>query len=174
MISGFRAKDGSIFEMADFVNCSCAAVIKVYRSWQNVSIENQQCDKFSAMRVIDNGGERGCRDVFGQIDVQQLNNWPSRWRKRLPTACPQQRFSFRKRCFTWASSVDTWLIHLCWLLFIFDEVWICTPIPKMMSTEWQQVALSDESCFILNRQIMLAYKAWKSKRKHSSTIAGKI
>ncbi|GFY33665.1 uncharacterized protein TNCV_4593771 [Trichonephila clavipes] len=40
-IIGFRAKGGSISETAEFVNCSRAAVVKVYRAWQNGTVQNQ-------------------------------------------------------------------------------------------------------------------------------------
>ncbi|KFM75608.1 hypothetical protein X975_02134, partial [Stegodyphus mimosarum] len=38
MIIGFRAKGGRISETAEFVNCSCAAVVKVHRAWQNGTV----------------------------------------------------------------------------------------------------------------------------------------
>ncbi|GBM46674.1 hypothetical protein AVEN_261054-1 [Araneus ventricosus] len=56
MIIGFRAKGGSISETANFVNCSRAAVVKVYRTWQYGTIQNQRRGTCGAPRAIDSGG----------------------------------------------------------------------------------------------------------------------
>ncbi|GBO09668.1 hypothetical protein AVEN_69939-1 [Araneus ventricosus] len=62
MIIGFRAKGGSISETANFVNCSRAAVVKVYRAWQYGTIQNQRRGTCGAPRAIDDyRGERGLR-----------------------------------------------------------------------------------------------------------------
>ena len=61
MIIGFRAKGGSISETANFVNCSRAAVVKVYRAWKNGTIQNQRRGKCGAPRAIDGRGERRLR-----------------------------------------------------------------------------------------------------------------
>ena len=61
MIIGFRAKGGSISETANFVNCSRAAVVKVFRAWQNGTIQNQRRGKCGAPRAIDGRGERRLR-----------------------------------------------------------------------------------------------------------------
>ncbi|GBM51932.1 hypothetical protein AVEN_1513-1 [Araneus ventricosus] len=61
MIIGFRAKDGSISEAANFVNCSRAAVVKVYRAWQYGTIQNQRRGTCGAPRAIDDRGERRVR-----------------------------------------------------------------------------------------------------------------
>ncbi|GFT47358.1 uncharacterized protein TNCV_3749311 [Trichonephila clavipes] len=57
MIMGFRSKGGSISETAEFVNCSCAAVVKVYRAWQNGTVQNQRRGKCGAPLAIDDRGE---------------------------------------------------------------------------------------------------------------------
>ncbi|GBM82646.1 hypothetical protein AVEN_184345-1 [Araneus ventricosus] len=61
MIIGFRAKGGSISETANFVNCSRAAVVKVYRAWQYGTIQNQRRGTCGAPRAIDGRGERRLR-----------------------------------------------------------------------------------------------------------------
>ncbi|GBL86576.1 hypothetical protein AVEN_194831-1 [Araneus ventricosus] len=61
MIIGFRAKGGSIPETANFVNCSRAAVVKVYRAWQYGTIQNQRRGTCGAPRAIDDRGERRLR-----------------------------------------------------------------------------------------------------------------
>ncbi|GBO03171.1 hypothetical protein AVEN_201717-1 [Araneus ventricosus] len=61
MIIGFRTKGGSISETANFVNCSRAAVVKVYRAWQYGTIQNQRRGTCGAPRAIDERGERKLR-----------------------------------------------------------------------------------------------------------------
>ncbi|GBM03094.1 hypothetical protein AVEN_64744-1, partial [Araneus ventricosus] len=61
MIIGFRAKGGSISEAANFVNCSRAAVVKVYRAWQYGTIQNQRRGTCGAPRAVDDRGERRLR-----------------------------------------------------------------------------------------------------------------
>ncbi|GBN81934.1 hypothetical protein AVEN_158770-1 [Araneus ventricosus] len=61
MIIGFRAKGGSISEMANFLNCSCAAVVKVYRAWQYDTMQNQRRGTCGAPQAIDDRGERRLR-----------------------------------------------------------------------------------------------------------------
>ncbi|GBN59495.1 hypothetical protein AVEN_38791-1 [Araneus ventricosus] len=61
MIIGFRAKGGSISETGNFLNCSRAAVVKVYRAWQYDTIQNQRRGTCSAPRTIDDRGERRLR-----------------------------------------------------------------------------------------------------------------
>ncbi|GFX81619.1 transposable element Tcb1 transposase [Trichonephila clavipes] len=61
MVSGFRAKGGSISGTAEFVNCSRAAMVKVYRAWQNRTVQNQRRGKCGAPRAIDDRGERRLR-----------------------------------------------------------------------------------------------------------------
>ncbi|GBO12980.1 hypothetical protein AVEN_65033-1 [Araneus ventricosus] len=61
MIIGFRAKGGSISETANFVNCSRAAVVKLYRACQYGTIQNQRRGTCGAPRAIDDRGERRLR-----------------------------------------------------------------------------------------------------------------
>ncbi|GBL92579.1 hypothetical protein AVEN_83887-1 [Araneus ventricosus] len=61
MIIGFRTKGGSILETANFVNCTRAAVVKVYRAWQYGTIQNQRRGTCGASRAIDDRGERRLR-----------------------------------------------------------------------------------------------------------------
>ncbi|GBO29083.1 hypothetical protein AVEN_184010-1 [Araneus ventricosus] len=61
MIIGFRAKGGSISETANFVNCSRAAVVKVYRAWQYGTIQNQRRGTCVAPRAIDDRAKRRLR-----------------------------------------------------------------------------------------------------------------
>ncbi|GBN66291.1 hypothetical protein AVEN_102345-1 [Araneus ventricosus] len=71
MIIGFRAKGGSISETANFVNCSRAAVVKLYREWQYGTIQNQRRGTCGAPRAIDDKvteANEGYGDAFGQID----------------------------------------------------------------------------------------------------------
>ncbi|GFT00585.1 transposable element Tcb1 transposase [Trichonephila clavipes] len=75
MIIGFRAKDGSISKMAEFVNCLRATVVKVYRAWQNGTIQNQRRGKCGAPRAIDDRGERRlwrCVRADRRATVEQL------------------------------------------------------------------------------------------------------
>ncbi|GBM98063.1 hypothetical protein AVEN_121490-1 [Araneus ventricosus] len=58
MIIGFRAKGGSISGTGNFVNCSRAAVVKVYRAWQYGTIQNQRRGTCGAPRAIDDRGEQ--------------------------------------------------------------------------------------------------------------------
>ncbi|GBN91177.1 hypothetical protein AVEN_149591-1 [Araneus ventricosus] len=61
MIIGFRTKGGSISETANFVNCSRAAVEKVYRAWQCGTIQNQWRGTCGAPRTVDDRGKRRLR-----------------------------------------------------------------------------------------------------------------
>ncbi|GBN22193.1 hypothetical protein AVEN_96817-1 [Araneus ventricosus] len=58
---GFRAKGGSISETANFVNCSRAAVVKVYRAWQYGTVQNQRRGTCGAPLAIDDRCERRLR-----------------------------------------------------------------------------------------------------------------
>ncbi|GBL75225.1 hypothetical protein AVEN_194459-1 [Araneus ventricosus] len=73
MIIGFRAKGGSISETANFVNCSRAAVVKVYCAWQYGTIQNQRRGTCGAPWAID--GERRlwrCVRANRRATVEQL------------------------------------------------------------------------------------------------------
>ncbi|GFT37074.1 transposable element Tcb1 transposase [Trichonephila clavipes] len=75
MIIGFWAKGGSISKTAEFVNCSHAAVVKVYRAWQNGTVQNQGRGKCGAPRAIDDRGERRlgrCVRADRRATVEQL------------------------------------------------------------------------------------------------------
>ncbi|GBM23276.1 hypothetical protein AVEN_26009-1 [Araneus ventricosus] len=61
MIIDFRAKGGSISETTNFMNCSRAAVVKVYRAWQYGTFQNQRRGTCGAPRAIDDRGERRLR-----------------------------------------------------------------------------------------------------------------
>ncbi|GFX99885.1 transposable element Tcb1 transposase [Trichonephila clavipes] len=72
-IIGFRAKGGSISETAEFVNCSRAAMEKVYRAWQNGTVQNQRRGKCE--RAIDDRGKRRlqrCVRADRRATVEQL------------------------------------------------------------------------------------------------------
>ncbi|GBM91022.1 hypothetical protein AVEN_198491-1 [Araneus ventricosus] len=73
MIVGFRVKGGSLSETANFVKCSRAAVVKVYRAWQYGTIQNQRRGTCGAPRAMTEAKE-GYRGAFGRIDVQLLSN----------------------------------------------------------------------------------------------------
>ncbi|XP_015911795.2 uncharacterized protein [Parasteatoda tepidariorum] len=75
MIIGFRTKGGSISETTDFVNCSRAAVVKVYRAWQNGTIQNKWRGTCGAPRAKDGTGERKlrrCVQTNRRATVEQL------------------------------------------------------------------------------------------------------
>ncbi|XP_055944468.1 uncharacterized protein LOC129975430 [Argiope bruennichi] len=61
MIIVFRVKSGSISETANFVNCSLAAVVKVYCAGQNDTVQNQRQGKCGAPQAIEGRGERRLR-----------------------------------------------------------------------------------------------------------------
>ncbi|GFT99601.1 uncharacterized protein TNCV_114801 [Trichonephila clavipes] len=111
MIMGFRAKGGSISETAEFVNCSHAAVIKVYRAWQNGTVQNQGRGKCGAPRAIDDRGERRlrrCVRADRRATVEQLT---TKMNQGLPKVSPKLLFS--EHCCVWASEADAWFMHLC-------------------------------------------------------------
>lgn len=75
MIIGFRAKGGSISETAQFVNCSRATVVKVYREWTNGTLANKRRGNCGAPRVIDWSGEcllLQCASEDRHATVEQL------------------------------------------------------------------------------------------------------
>ncbi|GFS72380.1 transposable element Tcb1 transposase [Trichonephila clavipes] len=75
MINGFGAKSESISETAKLVNCSCAAVVKVYHTWRNGTFQNQFRDKCGAPRAIDDRDERRrrrCVRANRRATVEQL------------------------------------------------------------------------------------------------------
>ncbi|GFT76174.1 hypothetical protein TNCV_914511 [Trichonephila clavipes] len=64
-IIGLGAKGRSISVMAKFVNRS-RAVVKVYRAWQNGTVQNQQRGKWGAPQTIDKKVNDGCRNTLGR------------------------------------------------------------------------------------------------------------
>ncbi|XP_055944462.1 uncharacterized protein LOC129975424 [Argiope bruennichi] len=58
MIIVFVDKGGGISETANFINCSRAAVMKIYHAWQNGTIQKQLRGKCGTPRAIDGRGER--------------------------------------------------------------------------------------------------------------------
>nr|XP_042903078.1 uncharacterized protein LOC122270306 [Parasteatoda tepidariorum] len=77
MIMGFRTKGGSISETANFVNCSSAAVVKVYHVWQNGTLQNTQRGTCGAPQVIDDRCERRlrrCVQANRRETVEQLTS----------------------------------------------------------------------------------------------------
>ncbi|GBN35019.1 hypothetical protein AVEN_14753-1 [Araneus ventricosus] len=77
MIIGSRAKGGSISETANFVNCSRAAVVKVYRVWQYGTIQNQRRGTCGGPRAIDDRGERRLRipDAVSSVPVEDIDTF---------------------------------------------------------------------------------------------------
>lgn len=63
MIIGFQAKSENISEMTNFVNCSNATVVKVYRARQNGPTEIQRHSKCGALRTMDDRGDRVMTEV---------------------------------------------------------------------------------------------------------------
>ncbi|GBM96409.1 hypothetical protein AVEN_24715-1 [Araneus ventricosus] len=111
MIIGFRAKGGSISETAKFVNCSRAAVVKVYRAWQYGTIQNQRRGTCGAPRAIDDRGERRLRRCVRANRRATVEQMTAHMNQGLARVHPQQRFS--ERCCAWASAADARLMHLC-------------------------------------------------------------
>ncbi|XP_071041721.1 uncharacterized protein [Parasteatoda tepidariorum] len=75
MIIGFRAKGGGTSETTYFVNCSRAAVVKVYRARQNGTVQNKRRGTCGAPRGIDDRGERRlrrCVQANRRATVEQL------------------------------------------------------------------------------------------------------
>ncbi|GFU72667.1 uncharacterized protein TNCV_4816251 [Trichonephila clavipes] len=107
MIIGFRAKGGSISETAEFVNCSRAAVVKVYRAWQNGTVQNQRRGKCGAPRAIDDRGERRLRRCV-RATVEQLTTKMNQGATKV-----SPKLLFKEHCCVWASEADAWFVHLC-------------------------------------------------------------
>ncbi|GBM97306.1 hypothetical protein AVEN_27072-1 [Araneus ventricosus] len=98
MIIGFRAKGGSISEMANFVNCSRAAVVKVYRALQYGTIQNQRRGTCRAPRAIDDRGERRlrrCVRANRRATVEQLTAQMNRRATKSVSSTTVQRTLLR-------------------------------------------------------------------------------
>ncbi|GFV38073.1 uncharacterized protein TNCV_1410501 [Trichonephila clavipes] len=111
MIIGFRAKGGSISETAEFVNCSRATVVKVYRAWQNGTVQNQRRGKCGAPRAIDDRGERRlrrCVRADRRATVEQLT---TKMNQGATKKCLPNYYS--ANICVWASEADAWFVHLC-------------------------------------------------------------
>ncbi|GBN00451.1 hypothetical protein AVEN_85519-1 [Araneus ventricosus] len=107
MIIGFRAKGGSISETAKFVNCSRAAMVKVYRAWQYGTIANQRCGTCGAPRAIDDRGEQKlqrCVRANRRATVEQLTAQMNQGATKSNDGIYQQD---NARCHT-ARSVCAW------------------------------------------------------------------
>ncbi|GFT70127.1 transposable element Tcb1 transposase [Trichonephila clavipes] len=174
MIMGFRAKGGSISEMAEFVNCSRATVVKVYRAWQNGTVQSQRRGKCGAPRAIDDRGERRlwrCVRADRRATVEQLTTKMNQGatksvsqttiqrtllrlglRSRRLVRAPMLTAVHRRRRLEFARQYNSWTF-----------------------TEWRQVAFSDESRFMLHRTDgRWCIRRETSERKHPATIAGTV
>ncbi|XP_042903242.1 uncharacterized protein [Parasteatoda tepidariorum] len=98
MIIGFRAKGGSISETTDFVNCSRAAVVKVYRAWQNGTIQNKRRGTCGAPRAKDGRGKRRlrkCVETNRRATVEQLTVQMNRGATKCVSSTTVQRTLLR-------------------------------------------------------------------------------
>ncbi|GFW53694.1 transposable element Tcb1 transposase [Trichonephila clavipes] len=164
------------FETAEFVNCSRAAVVKVYRAWQNGTVQNQlflyDVANF-APRAIDDRGERRlrrCVRADRRATVEQLTpkmNQGATKNKKTTIQRTLLRLGLRSRRLVRASMLTT--VHRRRRLEFARQY------SSWTSTEWRQVAFSDESRFMLHR----TYGRWRirretSERNHPATIAGTV
>ncbi|KFM62625.1 Transposable element Tcb1 transposase, partial [Stegodyphus mimosarum] len=174
MIIGFRAKGGSISETAEFVNCSRAAVVKVYRAWQNGTVQNQRRGKCGAPRAIDDRGERRlrrCVRADRRATVEQLTTKMNQGATKSVSQSTIQRtllrLGLRSRRLVRAPMLTA--VHRRRRLEFARQY------SSWTSTEWRQVAFSDESRFMLHR----TDGRWRirretSERNHPATIAGTV
>ncbi|GFV63379.1 transposable element Tcb1 transposase [Trichonephila clavipes] len=172
MIIGFRAKGGSISETAEFVNCSRATVVKVYRAWQNGTVQNQRRGKCGAPRAIDDRGERRlrrCVRADRRATVEQLTTKMNQGAtKSVSQTTIQQtllRLGLRSRHLVRAPMLTA--VHRRRRLEFARQY------SSWTSTEY--VAFSDESRFMLHR----TDGRWRtrretSERNHPATIAGTV
>ncbi|GFY09307.1 tigger transposable element-derived protein 1 [Trichonephila clavipes] len=172
-IIGFRAKGGSISETAEFVNCLRAAVVKVYRAWQNGTVQNQRHGKCGAPRAIDDRGERRlrrCVRADRRATVEQLTTQKNQGATKSVSQITIQRtllrLGLRSRRLVRAPMLT---VHRRRRLEFARQY------SSWTSTEWRQVAFSDESRFMLHR----TDGRWRirretSERNHPATIAGKV
>ncbi|GFX88378.1 transposable element Tcb1 transposase [Trichonephila clavipes] len=171
MIIGFRAKGGSISETAEFVNCSHAAVVKVYRAWQNGTVQNQGR---GAPRAIDDIGVRRlrrCVRADRRATVEQLTTKMNQWATKSVSQTIIQRtllrLGLRSRRLVRASMLT--IVHRRRRLEFARQY------SSWTSAEWRHVAFSDESRFMLHR----TDGRWRirretSERNHPATIAGTV
>ncbi|GFX41209.1 transposable element Tcb1 transposase [Trichonephila clavipes] len=172
-IIGFRAKGGSISETAEFVNCSRATVVKVYRAWQNGTVQNQRRGKCGAPRAIDDRGERRlrrCVRADRRATVEQLTTKMNQATKSVSQTTIQRtllRLGLRSRRLVRAPMLTA--VHRRRRLEFARQY------SSWTSTEWRHVAFSDESRFMLHR----TDGRWRirretSERNHPATIAGTV
>ncbi|KAH7960817.1 hypothetical protein HPB49_023589 [Dermacentor silvarum] len=148
MITGFRAKGGSISGTAKFVNCSRAAVVKVNRAWQNGTVQNPRWGKCGAPRAIDDRGERRlrrCVRANRRATVEQLSAQMYQGATNSVSQTTVQRTLLR------LGLRSRRLVHAL-MLFIGDEGWnFARHYRNWTSTEWRQGVFSDESPLMLHR-----------------------
>ncbi|GIY57998.1 transposable element Tcb1 transposase [Caerostris darwini] len=174
MIIGFRAKGGSISETANFVNCSRTAVVKVYRAWQNATIQNQRRGTCGAPRAIDDRGERRlrrCVRANRRATVEQLTAQMNQGTTKSVSSTTVQRTLLRM------GLRSRRLVNAPMLTAVHRRrrLEFARQYRNWTSTQWRQVAFSDESRFMLHR----TDGRWRIRRetsesKHPATIAGRI
>ncbi|GFT13555.1 transposable element Tcb1 transposase [Trichonephila clavipes] len=164
----------NISETAEFVNCSHAAVVKVYRAWQNETVQNQGRGKCGAPRAIDDRGERRlrrCVRADRRATVEQLTTKMNQGATKSVSQTTIQRtllrLGLRSRRLVRASMLTT--VHRRRRLEFARQY------SSWTSTEWRQVAFSDESRFMLHR----TDGRWRirretSERSHPATTAGTV
>lgn len=111
MIISFRTKGGSISETAKFVNCSRAAVVKVYREWTNSTVMNNRRGNCGTPRAIDVRGERRLRRCVKANRYATVEQLTVQMNRGQPDSCLSQQFSGQSCC-VWGSEVDGCL-HPC-------------------------------------------------------------
>ncbi|GFU75777.1 transposable element Tcb1 transposase [Trichonephila clavipes] len=119
MVIGFRAKGGSISETAEFVNCSRATVVKVYRAWQNGTVQNQRRGKCGAPRAIDDRGERRLRRCVRADRRATVEQRTTKMNQGATKSVSQT--TIQRTLLLLGLEADAWFVHLCRLLFIDDE-----------------------------------------------------
>ncbi|GFU67693.1 transposable element Tcb1 transposase [Trichonephila clavipes] len=171
---GLSGQGWKHFETAEFVNCSRAAVVKVYRAWQNGTVQNQRRGKCGAPRAIDDRGERRlrrCVRADRRATVEQLTPKMNQGATKSVSQTTIQRtllrLGLRSRRLVRAPMLTA--VHRRRRLEFARQY------SSWTSTEWRQVAFSDESRFMLHR----TDGRWRirretSERNHPATIAGTV
>lgn len=171
MIVGFRAKAGSISEMANFVNCSHATMVKVYHAWQNDTIKNQQHGKCGIPRDIDDSKRwlQRCLWANEHTTVEQLT---AEMNQKATNRASSMTVQWTLLCIGLCSLVNA---HMLTPVHFQERLEFAFQYRYWMSTEWQQVAFSDESHFMLywtDGHWHIWYET--SETKHPSFIARRI
>ncbi|KAI4885477.1 hypothetical protein NFI96_007017 [Prochilodus magdalenae] len=172
MIIGFRAKGGSISETAQFVNCSRAAVVKVYREWTNGTIANKRRGNCGAPRAIDVGGElrlRKCAREDQHATVEQLtarmNEGAARHVSKTTVQRALLRMGLRGR-----RMVSTPLLAK---LHQQERLQFSRQYRNWTTEDWQRVAFSGESRFLLHRtESSWGVRRETSEDEHPAATAG--